>query len=60
MPPAEDGAQEGEAPKGSPAIRSYLTATLTPVLLKALVELDKEERDRPVVWLAQYLADYSE
>ena len=32
----------------------------SPALLKALVEMEKEERERPIVWLAQYLADYSE
>jgi len=44
-----------EEKEKSPAIRSYLTATITPALLTALVELDKEERENPVQWLADYL-----
>jgi hypothetical protein len=35
-PPAEDAEK-------TKAIRSYLTSTITPALLKALIELEKEE-----------------
>ena len=65
MPPepveAEDEAI-GEAVGGpktkNGAVRSYLTSTITPALLRGLMELDKEERDRPVLWLAQFLESY--
>ena len=44
------------------AIRSDvpLPLVLASTLLKGLVEMEKEERDRPVAWLAQYLDDYSD
>lgn len=61
MPDHEAPAPSGEpvaAPKNG-AVRSYLTATITPALLNGLMELDKEDRDRPVIWLAQYLEEYS-
>ena len=87
MPDAE------EAPEQNAAVRSYLNATITPVLLKGLIEMEKEEcarmprstnsgnasplfdvraqplfctcpmcrrRERPVVWLAQWIQDYVE
>lgn len=56
-----------EAPAAEPAhaaVRSYLTATITPALLKGLVALEKEEQRRkdvgtegdwrPLLWLADY------
>ena len=39
------------------AIRSYLTATITPVVLQALVRMEAEDPPRPVQWLADYLED---
>ena len=58
----DEVAVPGEEPVAAPkngAVRSYLTATITPALLDGLMELDKEERDRPILWLAQYLEEYS-
>ena len=63
MPPAAEtpaAATTEEKEEKNAAVRSYLSATIAPALLKALVEMEKEERERPIVWLAQYLADYSE
>ena len=56
---------EEEEPVAAPktkngAVRSYLTSTITPVLLKGLMEMEKEPRERPVIWLAQYLEEYSD
>ena len=55
-PPANT---EGE---GTTAVRSYLNATLTPVLLKALMALDEQHPtpQRPILWLADYLTNYSD
>ena len=47
------------APKNA-AVRSYLNATITPALLKGLMELEKEDPQRPVVWLAEWLENYAE
>lgn len=61
--PADNQDESVNAPKNA-AVRSYLSATITPVLLKALVALEKEDAtptppDRPVLWLAQYLEEYA-
>ena len=55
-PPA--AVQEKE---GSAAVRSYLTATLTPVLLKAIMALEEADPPptRPIQWVADYLENYS-
>ena len=59
-----DAAAPAAAPPNA-AVRSYLSATIAPALLKALVALDEEEKRRkeagstgdwrPVLWLADYL-----
>jgi hypothetical protein len=48
------------APSGNAAIRSYLTARLTPVLVKALIKMDEENPSRPLQWLASYLEEYTD
>jgi hypothetical protein len=53
--------QSAEVPSpGNAAIRSYLTARLTPVLVKALIQMDEENPSRPLQWLATYLEDYTD
>ena len=60
-----------EAPAAAPpnaAVRSYLSATIGPALLKGLVALEEEEKRRkeagatgdwrPVLWLADYLEKF--
>ena len=47
--------QKPQDPEGAKAIRSYLTAAITPVLLKALVQMEAEDPPRPILWLADYL-----
>ena len=47
--------EKPQDPEGTKAIRSYLTAAITPVLLKALVQMEAEDPPRPILWLADYL-----
>jgi len=60
MPEEAPGATGEEAVAGSAAVRSYLNATLTPVLLKALMKMEDEQPNRPILWLAEYLENYSD
>ena len=46
MPEEAPGATGEEAVAGSAAVRSYLNATLTPVLLKALMKMEDEQVQR--------------
>ena len=58
-PAASESADQVPAP-GNAAIRSYLTARLTPVLVKALIKMDEENPSRPLQWLASYLEEYTD
>lgn len=58
-PAASQSADQVPAP-GNAAIRSYLTARLTPVLVKALIKMDEENPSRPLQWLASYLEEYTD
>ena len=58
-PAAYQSADQVPAP-GNAAIRSYLTARLTPVLVKALIKMDEENPSRPLQWLASYLEEYTD
>lgn len=55
---ASSEAQPTEEGEKNAAVRSYLNATITPALLKALVAMEKENPERPVVWLANYLNEH--
>ena len=63
MAAAEEGGRDikrasdaaSKEPQQPRAIRSYLTATITPIVLQALVRMEAEDPPRPVQWLADYL-----